>query len=99
MVNFIMIVIIIFSIISIVIVIIIVISITLLVFFHFISKVKVLAIETGASHIDEISHRISNGNLSEMCLLFTILEVQELIKEYFSKISCHPFFGLLFIFR
>ena len=98
MVNFIMIVIIIFSIISIVIVII-VISITLLVFFHFISKVKVLAIETGASHIDEISHRISKGNLSEMCLLFTILEVQELIKEYFSKISCHPFFGLLFIFR
>ena len=60
-----MIVIIIFNIISIVIVtiVIIVICITLLVFFHFISKVKVLPIQTGTSQLDKMSQHISLGNV------------------------------------
>ena len=74
MINFIMIVINIFNMISIVIVIIIIIvrSITLLIFFHFVSKVN------------EMSRLISWGNFSQMYLLFTMLEVQKLIKEDFS---------------
>ena len=61
MINFIKTVTIIFNIISIVIdmIIIIVIIIILLVFFHFISKVKVLAVETGTADLDEMSHQIS----------------------------------------
>ena len=89
MINFIMIVIVIFNIISIVIVIIvIVLIITVLVFFH----LRFLAIQT------RTSHRSSKGNLSEMYLLFTMLEVQELIKENFSKTSCHVFFWIVYHF-
>ena len=45
-----------------------------------------------------MSHRISQGNLSEMHLLFTMFQVQELIKEDFSHTSFHPFFGFFFFF-
>ena len=56
-----MILIFIFNIISIgiIIITIIVISITLAVFFHFISKVQILTIETVMSHLDEIFYWIS----------------------------------------